>query len=222
MEPVELSLCTTIGGNLRASPDFYVVCALDPVGDQSEKIENSQNRRERKMVQSFRQRVDSKRGRGGERVSAASFHRGRRRGETGTPRLAIGRDGKNARVYDSTRRPIRRNAQTIGRFSARFDRFTDARSIGSKAPRRSNARRVASLADDAHEERQEVPARLPRRVASAPLGVRRPPHIRARRPRTPPLVCPRGDAHSRRRARLRVPSRLLGWGRSVVLGFIHE
>ena len=54
---------------------------------------------------SFRQRVDSKGGRGGERVSAASFHRGRRRGETGTPRLAIGRDGKNARGHDSTRRP---------------------------------------------------------------------------------------------------------------------
>ena len=96
---------------------------------------------------------------------------------------------------------------------------TRARSGRKRPSDHAHALRIASLADEAHRERDEPP---PRRVASAPLGVRRPPHIRARRRRTPPLVCPRGDAHSRRRARLRVPSRLLGWGRSVVLGFIHE
>ena len=130
------------------------------------------------MVQSFRQRVDSKRGRGGERVSAASFHRGRRRGETGTPRLAIGRDGKNARVYDSTRRPIRRNAQTIGRFSARFDRFTDARSIGSKAPPPITRTRFASHRSLMKRTENETNPPSPGRVRT-PRGSPSAPHPRA-------------------------------------------
>ena len=100
---------------------------------------------------------------------------------------------REARELDLEPREPRRTSSSVRiRFAGRRRAQVGRRSVESAPPITRTRFGIASLADK-HRERDEP---LLGRVASAPSGARRPsPHIRARCPRTPPRVCPRGDAH---------------------------
>ena len=181
-------------------------------GKQSEKFENSRpfRRKERSVKKggSLCQRVDSK----GEREAMKGFHRGRRKVPFFTP-MGAGGD-------DSTRRPETKKRPNDRAFLRAVRPFTEARSIGLKAPRRSRASRCFARTKRRGDARSSPSPGRVRTLRCSPSA----PHSRApSSDAASPRFSSRGDAHSRRRAspgraRLRVPSRLLGWGRSVVRG----
>ena len=141
------------------------------------------------------------------------FHRGRRKVEPFFTPMGAGGD-------DSTRRPETKKRPNDRAFLRAVRPFTEARSIGLKAPRRSRASRCFARTKRRGDARSSPSPGRVRTLRCSPSA----PHSRApSSDAASPRFSSRGDAHSRRRAsprraRLRVPSRLLGWGRSVVRG----